>query len=411
MPPLLSAACPIAGLFTRAARAAHGSRRRWRRRSPGGRCSPAAAARLTKRRPRCRRCTPIVHGPESMFTAGRRADAATRSATLDELQQPRGRSVHIYMHWADIAPDPTSRHRPSSMPPTRPPTRRAGWAAYDTVIRDAQARGMGVDLGARATRPAVGCRSRGAPSRAPARVAPVGADVRPVRPRGRNPLQRPLHPAREHHSRCRGSSSGRSGTSPTSAPSWLPRPSRHSQVEVVAGALPGAGRRRLDGASRHRSRSGHDPDRRDRPRWGDRRERAGPVSGDGAAALPARPVLRRRRLSAAARAPRRRERGCPATAAGVAAFAAAHPGLFHAIGLRRSPLSPGSAAQQAHPATSPITPSWPRSASSSQTLDTLQRVYGSHTGFPIWSTEFGYQTTPPDTEGGHGQPGHGRPAT
>ena len=27
-------------------------------------------------------------------------------------------------------------------------------------------------------------------------------------------------------------------------------------------------------------------------------------------------------------------------------------------------------------------------------------VYGSHTRFPIYSTEFGYQTTPPDTEAG-----------
>jgi hypothetical protein len=33
-------------------------------------------------------------------------------------------------------------------------------------------------------------------------------------------------------------------------------------------------------------------------------------------------------------------------------------------------------------------------------LDRLQRVYGSTTKFPLWSTEFGYQTTPPDTESG-----------
>jgi len=33
-----------------------------------------------------------------------------------------------------------------------------------------------------------------------------------------------------------------------------------------------------------------------------------------------------------------------------------------------------------------------------QTLDRLQRVYGSATRFPLWSTEFGYQTKPPDPE-------------
>jgi hypothetical protein len=33
-------------------------------------------------------------------------------------------------------------------------------------------------------------------------------------------------------------------------------------------------------------------------------------------------------------------------------------------------------------------------------LDTLQRVYGSSTRYPIYSTEFGYQTIPPDGQGG-----------
>ena len=32
------------------------------------------------------------------------------------------------------------------------------------------------------------------------------------------------------------------------------------------------------------------------------------------------------------------------------------------------------------------------------TLDRLQRVYGSDTKFPIWSTEFGYLTNPPNPQ-------------
>src|SRR5262249_44099895 len=33
-------------------------------------------------------------------------------------------------------------------------------------------------------------------------------------------------------------------------------------------------------------------------------------------------------------------------------------------------------------------------------LDRLQRIYGSHKRFQIYDTEFGYQTAPPDTQGG-----------
>ena len=46
------------------------------------------------------------------------------------------------------------------------------------------------------------------------------------------------------------------------------------------------------------------------------------------------------------------------------------PALFHATGLRRPPLSAGPAPQQGRHPTSPTTPSWPRSRSSSASLDT-----------------------------------------
>jgi hypothetical protein len=38
-------------------------------------------------------------------------------------------------------------------------------------------------------------------------------------------------------------------------------------------------------------------------------------------------------------------------------------------------------------------------------LDRLQGVYGSHKRFQIYDTEFGYQTAPPDTQGGAVSPG------
>ena len=93
------------------------------------------------------------------------------------------------------------------------------------------------------------------------------------------------------------------------------------------------------------------------------------------------------------------ERGCPTTPAGSAAFVAAHPGLFHASGFADHPYPQGLPPNTATPGE----PDYAELADIprlERALDTLQRVYGSHTRFPIWSTEYGYQTTPPDTEPG-----------
>jgi hypothetical protein len=91
---------------------------------------------------------PPVHphraGPVSIFTAP--SAAALSPASLDELKRLGVDRIHIYLHWIDIAPDPTSRHRPAfdAGDPAAYPA--AGWAVYDTIIRDAKARGLGVDL-------------------------------------------------------------------------------------------------------------------------------------------------------------------------------------------------------------------------------------------------------------------------
>ena len=61
---------------------------------------------------------------------------------LDELHTLGVDSVHLYMHWADIAPSPTSRRRPSfnAADPAAYPA--AGWAVYDALVRGLAARGM-----------------------------------------------------------------------------------------------------------------------------------------------------------------------------------------------------------------------------------------------------------------------------
>jgi hypothetical protein len=90
-------------------------------------------------------------------------------------------------------------------------------------------------------------------------------------------------------------------------------------------------------------------------------------------------------------------RGCPTSAAGFHAFAAAHPALFEATGYAVHPYPQGGVP----PTTiTPFEPDYADLAAIPQLerlLDRLQATHGSSRRFPIYSTEFGYQTNPPET--------------
>ncbi len=87
-------------------------------------------------------------------------------------------------------------------------------------------------------------------------------------------------------------------------------------------------------------------------------------------------------------------RGCPADAAARRGFAAAHPVLFRATGWAHHPYGLEVAPQVVDRNKDQVTISTlPRLTA---TLDKLQRRYGSGRRFPIWLTEYGYQTKPPD---------------
>jgi hypothetical protein len=87
-------------------------------------------------------------------------------------------------------------------------------------------------------------------------------------------------------------------------------------------------------------------------------------------------------------------RGCPTTAAGSSRFPGAHPALFGASGFADHPYDrwyPPNVEAQADPDYSSLAelPGFERG------LDRLLQVYGSHTRFSIWDTEYGYLTSPP----------------
>jgi hypothetical protein len=84
-------------------------------------------------------------------------------------------------------------------------------------------------------------------------------------------------------------------------------------------------------------------------------------------------------------------RGCPADAG---TFAAAHPGLFGASGWAHHPYSLTTAPRVRDKNRDDATLSGiPRLT---RTLDRAQAAYGQRKRLPVWLTEYGYQTDPPD---------------
>ena len=89
-------------------------------------------------------------------------------------------------------------------------------------------------------------------------------------------------------------------------------------------------------------------------------------------------------------------RGCPADSAGSAQFSTQHPALFRASAIALHPYPSGGVPPNV---ATPEEPDYADLASLptvERTLDRLQAAYGSSTRFPIYSTEFGYQTNPPE---------------
>ena len=86
-------------------------------------------------------------------------------------------------------------------------------------------------------------------------------------------------------------------------------------------------------------------------------------------------------------------RACP-TSFDAAAFASAHPGLFGAGGWAHHPYSLTTAPRTPDASRDDATLSGiPRLA---RTLDRAFAVYGQSARLPIWMTEYGFQTDPPD---------------
>jgi hypothetical protein len=97
--------------------------------------------------------------------------------------------------------------------------------------------------------------------------------------------------------------------------------------------------------------------------------------------------------------------GCPTTAGGSRNFRRQHPALFSASGFADHPYEQASAPNRATylcgnrlcvGRSDPDFTDLPEVPRLERALDRLNRVYGSHTHFSVWSTEYGFRTKPPD---------------
>jgi hypothetical protein len=343
--------------------------------------------------------TPPVQrtGPESIFTPGAvlKIDPA---GTLDTLRRLGVNRVRLFISWNAVAPGADARTRPAGFNAADPAAYpQSAWSTYDTIIRDTLARKMGLDL-VLGPPPPLWASGKGAPD-----------------PR-RHSYWRPSAPDFEQFVQAVGTRysghytpPGAAGplpridfwsiwNEPNSGVQLAPQAIDHSTIEVSAPLY----RQLADAAWTGLRASGHAHDTTLIGELAPAGSTIAGAPGNFAVMAPLR-FLRALYCVGADYRPLRgvaaTARGCPATAAGSDRFASQHPALFHATAFADHPYPQGLPPDR-------VTPNEPDFAELAaipqliRALDAVQRPYGSSTRFQIYSTEFGYQTTPPDTEAG-----------
>jgi len=357
-----------------------------------GACGGASSSKVAQ--------LPALHpdraGPQSMFT-GTGELINQPVATMNTLQRLGIQSVHVYISWSAIAPDASSFQRPDfdATDPDAYPA--SGWARYDTIIRGLTSRGIAVSLSltgpppywaegpgdpARTTQPewkpnvadyedwvkAVGTRYSG-------QFTPPGAST-------------PL-PRVDFWSTWNEPNIGINLAPETTHPG--------SAVEVAPMVYRGL----ADAAwtALHATGHGHD-----RILIGELAPQGATTAGQPGLFGAMAPLRFLRALYCVdangrpLRGTQATERGCPASAAGSARFAAHNPALFDASGFAVHPYSFSSLPPNVRIPNEPDYTELAALPTLEATLDRLQRTYRSGRRFPIWSTEFGYITNPPNDQ-------------
>jgi hypothetical protein len=336
-------------------------------------------------------------GPISIFEAEYqlRQPAPIAKQNIGVLRKLGVDVIRLYMPWSQLAPRPMSRHRPKfdATDPASYPA--AAWSVYDTLIREAKARGMNVDL------------TIGSP-------VPLWATGKNAPPNGPHPQWKPSAAAYGQFVRAVGRRY--SGTyKPAGASSPLPRVDfwaiwnepnygvdlapqaiHHSTVEVAPRLYRGL----LDAAWDSLRATGHARDTILIGEVAPRGLTTGNNPGNFSGMVPLRFIRALYCVDSSFKPLQGKEadaRGCPTDAAGSKQFAAAHPALFHASGFSDHPYPQGRVPPNVPALDQPDYADLPALPNLERTLDKAQEAYGSHTSYPIYNTEFGLQTNPPES--------------
>jgi hypothetical protein len=345
---------------------------------------------------------------QTIFTEGSSIlnDPVGEIAALRALGVDR---VRVSFTWGLIAPDAASRHEPAHFDAADPAAYpAANWAVYDTIVRTLKADHMGLDL-VLAPPPPLWASGRGAPS---------PADTHPYWEPSAHMFQQFVEAVATRYS---------GHYTPAGQRSALPRETfwslwnePNSGVQLAPQTFDGPAletspryyRALADAAWTALAKTGH---RHDTTLIGELAPAGSTGDGKPGNFAVMAPLRFLRALYCVGdddqelRGEAARLRGCPTNAAGSGRFAAANPVLFKATAYADHPYPYGLPPDQS----APDEPDYAELAELPRlfsALDRLQEVYGSHRRFDVYSTEFGYQTSPPDADSQSGSVSQGEAA-
>ena len=338
-------------------------------------------------------------GPESIFEP-KEPLFADPVGTLNLMRQLGVDRVKVFIPWNKIAPDPDSRVRPrfNAADPAAYPA--GGWSGYDTIVRDAAAQGVPLYVAVGGLAPLWAAGS-GAP-----RGAPYGGATWKPSPSQFGEFVHAVATRYSGHYTPPGSSSPLPRVSfwsiwnePNLGEADLaPQAIDDSTVETSPAMYRGL----VDAAWSALQQTGHGGDTILIGELAPYGQIFSGSPGNFGEMVPLR-FLRAlycvdsslRPLQGAAAA----ARGCPTTAAASKQFAHDHPGLFQATGFAMHPYPSGRVPPNV---VLPASPDFVNLASLPRLvhlLDTVTGLYGLSRRFPIYVTEYGYFTDPPDPDG------------
>jgi hypothetical protein len=310
------------------------------------------------------------------------------SGTLRTLKGLGANVVKLYVPWEALAPDPQSTTAPAGFRADDPGAYpQAAWAPYDAVVRTAQSMGIGIQVTVGPPGPqwadGPGEPAHGIPGVWEPSPSRFGAFVKAVGLRYDG-----------HH----GQPAVRMWSiwnEPNYGPDLAPQAIDHSTVEVSPRLYRGL----LDAAWSALQATGHGQDTILIGEIAPRGITVGDNPGNFSGMVPLRFVralycvdasLKPLRGAAAA------ARGCPTTAAASHAFPGEHPALFRASGFAVHPYPQGQVPPNEPTPFEPDYADLPALPRLESLLDRAFAEYGASRRLPLYSTEFGYHTDPPE---------------